>query len=312
VLGRDGGALAQMLPPFRLGLGGPVGSGRQGFPWIHLHDLVRIIATALTDERYSGPLNAVAPESIDNRTFAVALGGALARPAVLPVPAIALRAIFGEAATTLLSSQFVVPAALRTFGFRYTFPTLRDALTDLVGGADVQIHPLEEDTSAGPSATGRRYLDSRRPTYELVVTTQLESPVQQAFPFFSKAENLGLLTPAAMGFSISGSTPTIEEDATIEYRLRVAGFPIAWRSRIVNWTPGERFVDFQEAGPYRSWWHEHSFRSDGTTTVMEDRVRYAPPFGPIGRIANWLVIAPMLRRIFQYRADIIRLRFGAA
>lgn len=312
VLGRDGGALAQMLPPFRLGLGGPVGTGRQGFPWIHLHDLVRIIAATLSDNRYVGAINAVAPESIDNRAFARALGRTLRRPAVLPVPAVALHAMCGEASTTLLSSQFVLPAALQSLGFSFAFPTVQTALTDIVGGVDVQVRSVEDTTSAGRSATGRRYLETRRPTHELVVTTRLASPVDQAFPFFSKAENLGLLTPASMGFSITGGPPAIGEDAAIEYRLRVGGVPIAWRSRIVNWTPGERFVDFQETGPYRSWWHEHSFRRDGTSTVMEDRVRYAPPLGPLGRLANRLFIAPMLRRIFQYRADVIRLRFGAA
>jgi hypothetical protein len=70
VLGRDGGALAQMLPPFRLGVGGPVGSGRQYMPWIHLHDLVRVIATALSDDRYQGPVNGAAPEQATSREFA--------------------------------------------------------------------------------------------------------------------------------------------------------------------------------------------------------------------------------------------------
>jgi ligand-binding SRPBCC domain-containing protein len=105
---------------------------------------------------------------------------------------------------------------------------------------------------------------------------------------------------------------TIGEDATIEYRLRVGPIPIAWRSRIVGWRPGSRFIDLQEKGPYRSWWHEHSFQARGGSTVMEDRVRYAPPLGVLGRLANRFFIAPTLRRIFQYRADVIRLRFGAA
>ena len=211
-----------------------------------------------------------------------------------------------------LAACLVWGAALQAQGFAFTFSTISAALADLVGGANVDVRPVKDATSAGRSTSGRLYLDTRRPTYELVVTTRLDSPVQQTFAFFSRAENLGLLTPASMGFSIAGGPPAIGEDVTIEYRLRVGGIPIAWRSRIVNWTPGERFVDFQEVGPYRSWWHEHSFRADGTSTVMEDRVRYAPPLGPLGRLANRLVIAPMLRRIFQYRADVIRLRFGAA
>ena len=86
LLGRAGGALAQILAPFQLGVGGPVGSGKQYLPWIHLHDLVKIIAVALVDDRYRGPVNGVAPEQATTRTFARALGRALHRPALLPVP----------------------------------------------------------------------------------------------------------------------------------------------------------------------------------------------------------------------------------
>jgi len=133
VLGRNGGALAQMLPPFRLGLGGPIGSGRQFFPWIHLHDHVSAVATMVTDERYHGPVNIVAPQEASSRTFAAALGRALHRPAILPMPAFMLRVIFGEAAITLLASQRVEPAVLNARGFTFAFPDLDGALADIVG-----------------------------------------------------------------------------------------------------------------------------------------------------------------------------------
>lgn len=132
-LGRDGGALAQMLPPFRLGVGGPVGSGRQYFPWIHLHDLVRIITAALSDDRYQGPINAVAPDQATNRSFARALGRALGRPAIVPTPALLLRVMFGESASVVLASQRAEPRALCQLGFIYSFPTLDAALGDILG-----------------------------------------------------------------------------------------------------------------------------------------------------------------------------------
>ena len=310
VLGRDGGALEQMLPPFRLGLGGPIGGGRQYLPWIHLHDLVGVIAAALTDDRYSGPVNAVAPEPVTNLQFARQLGRALSRPAIVPVPALALKAAMGEAASVLLGSQRVLSDALSRLGFSFAFPTLAVALADIVGGADVALTPLEGPIDALGSETGRRYLDQRRPIYELRTTTMVNAPIEKTFEFFSKAENLGLMTPSAMGFLIKGAPPRIDEDTIIDYRVRVGGLPIKWRTRIVTWRPGERFVDLQEKGPYRAWWHEHVFRDLGSTTQMDDRVCYAPPFGPLGRIANRLFIAPMLRHVFRYRADVIRLRFG--
>jgi ligand-binding SRPBCC domain-containing protein len=87
---------------------------------------------------------------------------------------------------------------------------------------------------------------------------------------------------------------------------------MAWRTRIDAWEPGRRFVDSQLKGPYRSWYHEHSFRADGNATLMRDRVWYAPPLGPVGALANALVVAPQLRGIFGFRAKAIARRFGAA
>ena len=97
---------------------------------------------------------------------------------------------------------------------------------------------------------------------------------------------------------------------SIHYRLRVGPVPVRWRTRITVWDPPHRFVDVQDAGPYRGWWHEHTFRADGARTVMNDRVLYAPPFGPIGRIANLVFVRSTLREIFTYRRDVIGLRFG--
>ncbi|HKB12183.1 MAG TPA: TIGR01777 family oxidoreductase [Vicinamibacterales bacterium] len=313
VLGRNGGALAQMLPPFRFGLGGPIGSGDQYFPWIHLHDHVSAIASMIADDRYRGPVNAVAPQEATSRTFAAALGRALHRPAILPTPALALRALFGEAATVMLASQRVEPAALKSHGFTFTFPDLDGALVDIVGGAPVAIGPAASgrpgDGVAAGSAGGA---DASPPRYELRTTTIVDAPLRDTFAFFSRAENLGLITPASMQFVLTSPAPAIQQGATIEYRMRVGLATLRWKSRIAVWEPGRRFVDVQEAGPYRMWWHEHAFRADGPRTVMEDRVIYAPPLGALGRFANRLFVAPALTRIFQYRGDVIRLRFGTA
>ncbi|MGB7218555.1 MAG: TIGR01777 family oxidoreductase [Vicinamibacterales bacterium] len=299
VLGRAGGALAQMLPPFRFGAGGPVGFGRQYFPWIHLHDLVNIIAVALTDARYRGPLNAAAPEEATSRVFAKTLGRALHRPALLPVPALALRAMFGQAATVLLGSQRVQPRQLLMHRFAWDFPELDAALRDLVDDRAATIA-----TAKAPEGTA----DAR---YELRARIVVDAPLKATFAFFSAAANLGLLTPAAMKFSIQGAAPSIAAGTTIDYRIWIGPVPVRWRTRITAWEPGRRFVDVQEIGPYRVWKHEHTFRADGTRTVMEDRVWYAPPLGVLGRIAHRLFIASALRGIFQYRSDVIRLRFGA-
>ena len=301
VLGRAGGALAQMLPPFELGLGGPVGTGTQYLPWIHLHDLVKIVAVALVDDRYRGPVNGVAPEQATSRSFARALGRALHRPAVLPLPALALKAIFGKAATVLLASQRVESRALAQWRFAFEFPTLDTALADIVGGARVTIASAQ----SRPEGAGKA-------RYELRTRTVIDAPLEETFAFFSKAANLGVITPAAMKFRVEGQIPPMAKGAAIDYRVKVGPLPIRWRTRIIKWEPGRRFVDFQEAGPYSFWWHEHTFQPDGGRTVMEDRVYYAPPFGILGRLANRFFIGPTLKKIFQYRGDVIRLRFGVS
>jgi uncharacterized protein len=129
-LGTDGGALAKMLPPFRFGIGGPLGSGRQWFSWIHIDDLIGIYLMAI--DRADGPLNAVAPHPVTNGEFAKTLGAALHRPAFVPVPAFALRAIFGEGAQPLLHGQRVVPERVTALGYRFAFPQLKEALADLL------------------------------------------------------------------------------------------------------------------------------------------------------------------------------------
>jgi len=133
VLAREGGALPRMLGPFRLGIGGPLGSGRQYFPWIHVRDLVRAIGFALVEPSLRGPVNAVTPDPPTQREFAAALGRAVGKPAFLPAPAFALRLLLGQMAGMLLHSQRAVPNALKAAGFRFEHPVLDDALADLVG-----------------------------------------------------------------------------------------------------------------------------------------------------------------------------------
>jgi len=132
VLGRDGGVLGTMMPPFRLGLGGPIGSGEQYFPWVHIDDLVGMQIAALEREDIQGPLLAVAPGIVTNREFAAALGRALHRPAVLRVPGFALRLALGESATALLAGQRAVPRRTQALGLTFQFPELGPALADLL------------------------------------------------------------------------------------------------------------------------------------------------------------------------------------
>jgi uncharacterized protein (TIGR01777 family) len=132
VLGKEGGALKQMLPPFRLGMGGPMASGKQWMSWIHAADLVNALVFALRNANVFGPVNATAPNPVENAQFAKALGEALNRPAVLHTPTFALRMMLGEAADVVLASQRVVPKALQDAGFSWDHPQVEEALADLL------------------------------------------------------------------------------------------------------------------------------------------------------------------------------------
>ncbi len=132
VLGRDGGALARMLPVFKLGLGGPLGSGTQWFSWIHIADVVGLIQWALVSETVRGPVNAVAPNPVRMKDFAATLGKVLNRPAFLPAPAFALNLVLGESAQVVLDGQRVLPKAALQQGYQFQFPVLEDALRDVV------------------------------------------------------------------------------------------------------------------------------------------------------------------------------------
>jgi len=133
VMAEHGGALARMLPIFRLGLGGPLGDGSQGFPWIHLDDEVGAIRFLMQREESRGAYNLAAPETVDNRAFTRALSKTLGRPAVLGAPPFALKLLFGEMAQeALLSGQFVLPRRLTEDGYTFKHPVLLAALEDLL------------------------------------------------------------------------------------------------------------------------------------------------------------------------------------
>ena len=133
VLSRHGGALKQMLLPFRLGLGGKIGSGRQWYSWIHIGDAVSAVVHILQEESFRGPINMTAPNPVKNAEFTKTLGSTLQRPAVFAVPTFAAKLAFGEFAEEgLLASARVIPRKLRDSGFEFRYPELRAALAHLL------------------------------------------------------------------------------------------------------------------------------------------------------------------------------------
>lgn len=132
ILGKTGGALGQMIPAFKKYVGGPLGSGRQWFSWIHMEDLLRAFVFVMNDDAVRGPVNFCAPNPVRNKELAKALGAALSRPSFVKTPAVALRMMLGEFGSILLEGQRVVPEKLLAHGFSFRFADIRPALAALL------------------------------------------------------------------------------------------------------------------------------------------------------------------------------------
>jgi len=132
VLGKGGGALAKMIPAFKAFVGGPIGSGTQWFPWMHLTDLIAAMLFIFEHPQVSGPLNFCAPNPVRNRELAKTLGEVLGRPAVMPAPAFMIRMVLGEFGNVLLDSQHTNPDKLLSHGFEFQYPDIRSALKEVI------------------------------------------------------------------------------------------------------------------------------------------------------------------------------------
>lgn len=149
-------------------------------------------------------------------------------------------------------------------------------------------------------------------THTLERTQRVELPIDEVFAFYGDALNLERITPPWLGFEVTTPGPIEMGVGTlIEYRLRLHRVPVRWRTRIESWEPPERFVDVQVRGPYSLWEHTHTFEEDGPgATVIRDRVRYSIPFGPVGELADRLLVRRDLKQIFDYRRDAVARELG--
>ena len=136
VLDKSAGALAKMLLPFKLGVGGPVAGGDQYMPWIHVDDVVGIYLAAIDDARWTGPVNATAPEPVTNKEFSRALGRALHRPAIAPIPGFAIRTLYGDMAEIVTEGQRAVPKRTLALGYQFSYTDLEDALKKATSAPD--------------------------------------------------------------------------------------------------------------------------------------------------------------------------------
>lgn len=147
---------------------------------------------------------------------------------------------------------------------------------------------------------------------ELRRETWIPRKLEEVFDFFSRAENLEQLTPPSVGFQILTPTPIgMREGALIDYKIRIRGVPVRWRTKIAAWEPPNRFVDEQLAGPYRQWIHEHRFEAEGDGTRMVDKVLYRAPGWFLEPLIHHFFVGPELGKIFAFREARMREIFAA-
>ena len=147
--------------------------------------------------------------------------------------------------------------------------------------------------------------------FELHATTVVRAPLSTVFPFFANPTNLEALTPSFLSFRIVTQEPiTMQAGTRIDYRLKIHGIPVRWRTEITHFEPPRRFVDVQLQGPYRIWHHEHTFRSVPEGTELGDRVRFLPKGGPLAPLLVRFFVRKDVLAIFGYREAQIASRFG--
>lgn len=285
VLGTEGGALKKMLLPFLMGTGGILGSGKQYMSWIHREDLVGAFIYLMENDCKHTIYNGVSPKPVTNKEFTTTIGCVIKRPTIFPVPAIALKLLFGEMSEILLEGQRVIPNNLEDVGFKFKFPNLDIALEDL----------LRHEKKSEVLFKKFQWVDS---------------PVNEVFNFFSTEKNLEELTPAYLKFKVlAKDTDKIQEGSIIDYKLKIHGVPVKWKTRINKFEHNVSFIDEQLKGPYTKWVHQHDFIPLKSGTLIADKVVYKVPFGFLGKLLVGWFIQNDVNNIFNYRRKVINKLF---
>lgn len=281
VLSRKGGVLQQLTDVFQRNLGAPLGSGQQWMSYIGLDDVVNVFTEALEQSDYRGVINTVCEHPVRNSEFTGQLCRHLGVIQLPKIPAFVVRVLLGEMADLVLFSQRVKSKRLSELGFKFQQPTLEDVFNH-------ELYPS-------------------RNRFSLFYAEQfIPYGIDQVFGFFANHENLEKITPDMLNFQTEKmSTARVEKDTLIDYKLRIRGIPMRWRTLIKTWNRPHEFVDTQIKGPYAYWRHTHKFRSVRNGTLMVDEVRYRVPLGALGRLVAGGFVRQDVSKIFAFRRRVI-------
>jgi uncharacterized protein len=281
VLSKKGGALKKLIDLFQKNLGAVLGSGQQWMSYISLEDIVNVYIEALQNKSCSRVLNACNQQPVQNEVFTSLLCQKLDVLQLPRVPSIVLKGLLGEMQHLVLDSACVIPEKLIELGFQFKHSSLETI--------------LEEE------------LMSTEQKYSIFYTEQfIPYGVEPIFDFFSNHANLEKITPDILNFKTEKiSTARVEKDTLIDYRLKIRGVPIGWRTLIETWDRPRKFVDTQLKGPYSYWRHTHKFIPVKNGTLMTDEVQYKVPLGELGRLVAGSFVESDVQKIFAYRRKVI-------
>lgn len=308
VLNREGGMLNQLTLPFEMGIGSYIGNGKQMVPWIHIEDVLRMIHHVITHDQVSGPVNCTAPNPITAKLFAETLKKNTAAKLLVPLPKIVLKILFGEGAGVLTNSQNAIPRKALDTGFSFKYADINSALEREFDDYYVEVQQIKRQTEKDSTDNQNNIKGAQ---FRLKTEAELNVSPEEAFKFFHSPANLGLCTPPWLKFSILETSPEMGRGSMFVYQIKLGPIPLKWKTRIIEWSPDNSFIDLQESGPYKLWVHRHQMKQLAPGwTEMQDVVHYSLPFGLLGKFAHNFIIKKILKRIFSYRNEIIKLRFG--
>ncbi|XGC79522.1 TIGR01777 family oxidoreductase [Bdellovibrio bacteriovorus] len=281
VLSSHGGAMDQMLYPFRLGIGGPLGNGQQWMSWIHVKDIVGLFVFALENPHVTGPINGCAPNPVRNKEFSQSLAKALGKSMGPSMPLFVLKLYFGEVSDVLTVSIRGSAERAKTLGYKFQYDDVDEALKEV----------------CAPYQNGEDFYYAEQ---------FIPDPPEKVFHFFKEATNLEQITPPTLNFKIEKvSTSEITQGTLIDYTLKIRGFPARWKTEIDEWQPPYKFVDNQLKGPYSLWRHTHEFRPFCGGTLLVDKVKYRLPLGQVGWIVASKLVSKDIDNIFSFRRKYI-------
>ncbi|MDB2447265.1 TIGR01777 family oxidoreductase [bacterium] len=281
VLGLEGGAFLEMLLPYSMGVGAKLGAGKNYCPWIHVDDVSKFIEKSLDSTSYEGVFNLVAPELITYERLHNELTKRLGGFSFARVPASLIKLMLGEKSSLFTTNQKVSSKNLSKAGFDFNYKSIDEALNSLIG-------------------------ENSKGLYFIKSTQWVQSDLASTWDFFLKGDSLHKITPPNIKLeSQSKSTNEIEKGTLINYRLKIRGFPLNWKTLIEDLIPLKSFKDVQLKGPYKLWHHEHRFSELANGTLIEDLVKFKVPFGSFGRLISLGIVKHDVNKIFAFRRKIV-------